>query len=251
MSNITDFIGEKSFITIEVKESSVRMQGSTSITEDFPILTISQNFVVPKTGKYFVLVSGGGGSGGCAYGYSSAIHSTGGGSGGVAYGILNLTAAESISVTIGAGGAPAPSSSDGNDGGQTSFGSYLTSPLLSNKGKVQVDTETNAEFPSDGYRVADLYSSSTLSYDETVLPDVGITLKSVSSPADGVTYINSTYSVNTGGGASIITSGGAGSNNGLAGRNGSGGGGAGYGSTTSYTSGAGGDGFVLMCYLGV
>lgn len=74
--------------------------------------------------KAKITATGGGGSGGSG---SGANRGAGGGGGGTAIVNLDLTGVSSVTANIGAGGSrrTAPSS-DGSDGGQTSFGAYLT-----------------------------------------------------------------------------------------------------------------------------
>ncbi len=88
------------------------------------VFTASGNFVVPN-GVSAVKVSaiGGGGAGG----YHSTMPSGGGGAGARAEGVVNgLTPGQVIAVTVGAGGAVPGAYGNGNNGGASSFGSYMT-----------------------------------------------------------------------------------------------------------------------------
>ena len=115
---------------------------SSAITTNKAIFTTSGTFTVP-TGVTRVKVSGGGAGGGGASFYGS-----GGGAGQcVSQTAIDVTAGESITVTIGTGGlgnqtalsgaAKTPSGTfSGSNGGNTSFGSLLT--LISGKGATSV-----------------------------------------------------------------------------------------------------------------
>jgi hypothetical protein len=88
------------------------------------VFTSSGNFVVPNgVTSARVTVIGGGGAGG----YHSTMPSGGGGAGGEASGVIsNLTPGAVIAVTVGAGGAALTAYGNGNNGGQSSFGAYVT-----------------------------------------------------------------------------------------------------------------------------
>lgn len=73
----------------------------------------SGSFVVPRTGRYYLELHGGGGSGG---------YRAGGGGSGQTYSEITLTKNVVIPVTIGAGGNI--SGSSGSAGGTTTFGEY-------------------------------------------------------------------------------------------------------------------------------
>lgn len=73
--------------------------------------------------KIRVQLVGGGGSGGGGNGRPAA----GGGAGGYSEEIIDVSAVSSVSVTVGAGGAQVTSvETDGNNGGSSSFGAYLS-----------------------------------------------------------------------------------------------------------------------------
>jgi hypothetical protein len=84
----------------------------------------SGGFTVPNgVSAARVTVIGGGGSGG----YHSTMPGAGGGAGGRAEGtITGLTPGQTISVTVGAGGAAPGAPAAGNNGGTSSFGTYMS-----------------------------------------------------------------------------------------------------------------------------
>jgi hypothetical protein len=86
--------------------------------------TASGTFTVPAgVSIVHVTVTGGGGSSG----YHSTMPGAGGGAGGQAIGVVSgLTAGQSVSVTVGAGGLAPTSPAPGNSGGTTNFGGYLS-----------------------------------------------------------------------------------------------------------------------------
>lgn len=102
------------------------------------IYTTSTTFVAPYTGVYRVRVVGGGGSGGST-GSTGATNrkATGGGAGGLAIKLLQLTAGNSYTVTVGAGGTAATSTTtatNGNPGGTSSFSGTGISTITANGG---------------------------------------------------------------------------------------------------------------------
>ena len=78
--------------------------------------------------KCYVKVIGGGASGGVGSTTTSGITcGGGGGGGGVAEGLVDLTGINSVSITVGAGGAHVSvSSANGKNGGSSSFGAYMS-----------------------------------------------------------------------------------------------------------------------------
>ncbi|HAV8542507.1 TPA: phage tail protein [Escherichia coli] len=78
--------------------------------------------------KCYVKVIGGGASGGVGSTTTSGITcGGGGGGGGVAEGLVDLTGINSVSITVGAGGAPVSGISvNGKNGGSSSFGTYMS-----------------------------------------------------------------------------------------------------------------------------
>lgn len=95
------------------------------------VLSTTQSWAVPlfmQLGyvKPRVTVIGGGAGGGHAE--SLSVGGGGGGGGGIGVDIIDLTGITSVSVTIGAAGAGAPSgaSGPGSNGGNSSFGAYIT-----------------------------------------------------------------------------------------------------------------------------
>lgn len=86
------------------------------------VFTASSVFTVPSgVTRMMATVVGGGGSGGSVAGNGSG----GGAGGGVATKIFSVTAGQTIAVTVGAGGA-AVSSSNGQNGASSSFGSFVS-----------------------------------------------------------------------------------------------------------------------------
>ena len=87
--------------------------------------------VLKKGRKCKVKVIGAGGSGGIGNAITTAgqaaIAGGGGGAGGISESLLDLTGIDSVTVTVGVGGAPVTSlSKNGVSGGTSSFGSYLS-----------------------------------------------------------------------------------------------------------------------------
>ncbi|ELV0149849.1 phage tail protein [Escherichia coli] len=81
-----------------------------------------------KPRKCYVKVIGGGASGGIGSTTASAVTcGGGGGGGGVAEGLIDLTGINSVSITVGTGGAPVSGISvNGKNGGSSSFGTYMS-----------------------------------------------------------------------------------------------------------------------------
>jgi hypothetical protein len=87
------------------------------------VFVASGTFVLPNGVTTVRVYAVGGGGGG---GYHNTLPSGGGGAAGSSNGIVgNLTPGQSISVTVGAGGAVLTTYGIGNAGGVSSFGSYL------------------------------------------------------------------------------------------------------------------------------
>jgi hypothetical protein len=88
------------------------------------IFTASGTFAVPNgVTAVRVTVIGGGGAGG----YHVTLPGGGGGAGGQATGVVsNLTPGQVIAVTIGSGGAPLSSPGNGNNGGTSAFGGFMS-----------------------------------------------------------------------------------------------------------------------------
>lgn len=142
-SELQSFTGAEGEITVDTdKDTLVVHDGSTA--GGHPLLradaalgwTLTEHFVksgtwtkTGKTGLKRIRVEawGGGGSGG--NGAASSTGGSGGGQGG--HGVITIevgSLTDNVSVTIGAGGASVPeaSNTNGNDGGDTIFGSYMT-----------------------------------------------------------------------------------------------------------------------------
>lgn len=85
------------------------------------VITYNTNWVVPaaKNNSFDVLAYGAGGGG-------SSRYSCGGGGGWMNRKTLILTPGTSITITIGVGGLPYNGKGDGDSGGTTSFGSYIS-----------------------------------------------------------------------------------------------------------------------------
>jgi hypothetical protein len=199
------------------------------------VFTSSGTFTAPKAGKYLVVASGGGGSGLIV----GTTHSTGGCGGFIAVGVVTLADSEEVSVTIGAGGA---GSLNGNDGGDTTFGTYVTAA-----GGEHGCSDSSAPFTTPkGGTSGGIFSST---------PDVFVPAEGIRANFGGVLDVHTTggacvYSSSSaftgGGGAGIGGNGGDAAASGNAG-NGEGAG-AGGGSMLSVggVAGSGGDGIVYV-----
>jgi hypothetical protein len=227
----------------------------------------SGNWTVPAgITSVTVTMWGGGGSG--RAGKNGSTNGSGGGGGGVVYNYaLAVTPAQSIAYSVGSGGAAVNPAGDspfytvGNNGGDTSFGSLVAYGGSGGTSDGKGGAGGNAY---DGTNTATGGVPSTV-------PGVGGNGGTYStylygggaggspgSPYDdnsyrGGTSYNSTQAAAGyagGGGGSSYGAGGAGSTNsttnGFAGTNGGGGGGAWVG--TSYTSGAGGNGKIVLTW---
>lgn len=125
-------------------------QGTTSVN----VQTFISNgtWAKPSKGNMALIECWGAGGGG---GRNSAFSATPSGGGGGEYSRLLVplsTLSASVSVTIGAGGAGISANGDGNDGGSTTFGSYLNA--LGGQGGNGVGAKTGAGggYPSsEGY----------------------------------------------------------------------------------------------------
>ena len=82
-------------------------------------------WICPVTGQYTICCIGGGGGCGQGSGNQSGKYSRGG-CGYTAISTVQLTQGESIVITIGAGGETPWSGTRGENGGDTTFGSYVT-----------------------------------------------------------------------------------------------------------------------------
>jgi len=95
----------------------------------------THQWTVPETRRYRVTVIGGGGGGAATHNATGQNLSGGGGGGSGNPPIeLNLTQGQVIPITVGAGGRPgtsantASASQNGEDGGTSSFGTFLSTP---------------------------------------------------------------------------------------------------------------------------
>lgn len=196
--NLSDFIGTSSSLRPINKQYN-----------PYILVTTSTVFNVPSDGKYFVLVSGGGGSGGRIDGAGKTA--SGGGSGFISSDILDLNVGEDITITIGAGGAMASAiSMDGNDGGISSFGSYLSAQggkrgLFSNTGEV---VRGGDGYSNGGASVSGAgYKRCSSGSDIQTIPE-GIFLNTPFGFYKGGTeFFDGTYGAGAGGGASLLSNG--------------------------------------------
>ena len=110
------------------------------------VFNASGSFVVPNGVTCVkVEVIGGGGGGG----YHQTMPGGGGGAGGRAVGVLNnLAPGTVVPVTVGAGGAALAGFGNGNDGGQSGFGGYMTANGgMGGNGGTQTGLVSNAGGP--------------------------------------------------------------------------------------------------------
>lgn len=251
MSNLIDFIGGKSSKLFT--ENVINVLAGVDTTS-FKLITSSETFVAPYDGEYFVILQGGGGSGGAASSGSSGTqaNATGGASGDLKAISVTLSESENVVVTIGAGGAGVTppslgSYSDGNSGGQTSFGSYLSTTVVNNKG---YGIYSNS-YPSQSLEGFMLGGKGGAYGGE--ITDIFLAVSSTYSPInklDTSSGIIGSYNSGSGGGNSLLCKGSDGSS--LISedaRLGSGSGGSGR-TNTGGSSGNGGDGFALIIYKG-
>jgi hypothetical protein len=96
----------------------------SNMTYHKDVITTSGTYTAPATGLYKITVKGGGGAGGIPTdGYYSG---GGGGEGGTTLAYANLTAGDSVTVSVGAGGTGAGTPSDGGDSSVTINGTTYT-----------------------------------------------------------------------------------------------------------------------------
>jgi len=165
------------------------------------LITTSTTFNVPVTGKYLVVLCGGAGSGAS---YDTTMKLTSGNSGDIQAMLIDLTAGENITVTIGAGGPGVLSNSDGNRGGITSFGSYFSTKDVDNGGKLNAVVADGGTFKCKSILVNNTVVNSDYSEYELV-PNV---IQFDSRFVDGASYGESTTSVKPGGAKSYWANGG-------------------------------------------
>jgi len=240
MSNLTDFIGGSG--------SSLAPSGAKySIFDDrFVKFTSSQN-ITGLSGKWYCILSGGGGAG-AGYHYSNGASGdvTGGGSGFIQTFEVTLDAASSNALVIGAGGIGADNV-NGSKGGTSSFMGFSA---LGGDGGVKDGTT-----PSNGFKKGGVYTS-TINIPAETFNKYGSIFTLYPKQIGGTPSLFSSLHAG-GGGASILATGGNGTagqqTNSIYGGNGvlgSGGGGC----TNSYSypgiGGNGGDGFLIMIKLG-
>tara|TARA_R110002124_G_C8918978_1_gene511107 strand:+ start:426 stop:1595 length:1170 start_codon:yes stop_codon:yes gene_type:complete len=116
MSNLTDFFGAS------IQQAPIPYQQV--------VIGESKTWTVPRTGKIKVLLTGGGGQGAFGYTYSQGYTSvnlaiTGGGAGGLCSKIIDVTAGETFTIAVGAGGFQGTlnisSTTAGGAGGASTF----------------------------------------------------------------------------------------------------------------------------------
>lgn len=91
----------------------------------FQVFSSSGTFITNGTSLAYVQIVGGGGSSAACSG--SGGTPSGGSGAGYSAGFVDLSSTTSVSVTIGAGGiAPPSGTNNGNPGGNTTFGSFMT-----------------------------------------------------------------------------------------------------------------------------
>ena len=187
------------------------------------VITTSGTYTAPVTGWYKITVKGGGGSGGSGF-FSSAssyFGGCGGGEGGTTVGYERMTAGQTASVVIGAGGASVK---------------YVSSLINGNAGGNSSVTINNNTYTANGGAG-------------------GIAIASGGAGGTGTIYgasgengqFISTYSTTAPGGTGGGNGGGPSITAGING--GGGGGGAIAYNNTSYASGAGGNGYATVEYF--
>jgi len=259
MSNLTDFIGGSG--------GGINPSNFTRID-----ITTSQTWVAPKATNnvFFIIVQGAGGSGAASATSSNSpvlnITSTGGMAGEFIALRKVITAGSSISITVGSGGSSVTTSSsniNGNAGGSTTFGNIVakggsggvgvngTAPLklysLLQKKYINVITEKSyyggSNFESSRvidnsvskynfYNLIDLSSAGIINYLISESNIALVTAGESSYLSDASTFVY----------RDVALAGGVGSGGGGAYSN------AGNGTSKSCTSGAGGDGAVIIFY---
>jgi hypothetical protein len=105
--------------------TQINIKTDNYMNGEIQVFTSTGTFTAPKTGKYKITVTGGGGSGG-SYDITNSQSATGGGAGGTAIKYVTLNKGDSITVTCGVGGTAAGANASGNTGNTSSFGSYCS-----------------------------------------------------------------------------------------------------------------------------
>jgi len=236
MSNLTDFIGSK----------------NNEVDKLAPIsfITTSTSWTPPSIGKYFVILCGGGGSGSTTSIANSGTVAYGGGAGDMVIDIVDISNTTAIPITLGAGGSQVNhvvggGNAAGNDGGISTFGSYLSTTAIQNRGITS---------PTQPSTIYGGFTSIVKSFIEDIPVDTLLNSKySIgtlfatplnSLVADQYSNLHSSKGAN-----SIFSSGGGAGTTGGDGVFSSGGGGGADDYTTGRHSGAGGDGVCLIIKL--
>lgn len=255
MSNLADFIGGSSNIEINIPSHQLaKVSNDVTPQNEQNIFSTSTTYTAQSAGKYFVLLSGGGGSGGVANLDNITMWcSSGGGSGDVKYGVFTLTNGENVQITIGAGGAGVTCGSvsvNGNNGGVTSFGGYLSTDSIANAGKASNDANVLVDIAESGFRTVS-YSRKGSIYNEYTLSDVNIKLNVLYDVKDGGSYVLGGSAYSLGGASSILSSGVEGKKTAVTNAIlGAGSAGAGYDNRSGEHSRNGGDGFAIVVKIG-
>ena len=224
---------------------------------DSIVIVSSETFVAPKAGKYLVLLSGGGGSGGAGVDVSgSEGRASGGASGNLSKDEITLALNENVVVTIGAGGAGVTGSTafdvgvSGNAGGSSTFGAYLSAT----GGGGGLGGFNNASLAGG---VGWIDGGTANVQPESYIHKVGLHGLSPLAQGSSITGGMSTL-YSGGGGASLLSSGTdalfAATGSTLDAVLGAGSGGAVdslYSDSTAVSTGSGGSGFAIVIYLGV
>jgi hypothetical protein len=250
-----DIVGASTFmleegVVIQLASNGVdwHILTDTSLTGGYKVFTSSDTFTVPVlVTSVNCLCIGGGASGG---GGDAAPGGGGGGGTMVSALITGLTPRDSVVVTVGTGGAGVAKQVDGNDGGDSSFGSYLTAKG-GNFGSAAAGTTIGpgglgGDYNSQaGVLVTGLGCRSNWMSLLTI-DFVGslFTLKSDLDGADGVIVVLLVGGGGSGGISGSAAPGGVGRND--VGLPGSLYGGGGAGGTDNSASGAGADGVVVV-----
>lgn len=133
LSPLAEFM--RQFLAIDTAASAVKALGLADAA-GFVGRIVSVNFYQaskkitrsPGVKKYFVIITGGGASGGTQVGNS--LYARSGGAGGTRFALIDASNLEEVQITIGAGGLSlAPTTTyahPGNPGGDSTFGSLLT-----------------------------------------------------------------------------------------------------------------------------
>lgn len=168
--------------------------GSSSLFKNRQIFTASGAWVVPDGVTHALVIVVGGGGGGVRGLTSSGVGSPGGngGLGGIAVGIVSVTPAESITVTVGAGGnASTNTSNNGSAGGTSSFGTLVGASGGGGGGKLSSPSTGATGVATAGFNLgyfSETHLNSTIYaiglVDQAFVPDLfGISSSGTNRPA--------------------------------------------------------------------